>query len=63
MVLYWCGAYVDDIDEHTRKFYEAREALKVAEENAKKAREVYNDLTRGNMKRADGAQGFPTWIF
>ena len=63
VVLYWCGAYVDDIDEHTRKFYEAREALKVAEENAKKAREVYNDLTRGNMKRADGAQGFPTWIF
>lgn len=62
-VVYWCGAYVDDIDEHTRKFYEAREALKVAEENAKKAREVYNDLTRGNMKRADGAQGFPAWIF
>lgn len=62
-VVYWCGAYVDDIDEHTRNFYEAREALKVAEENAKKAREVYNDLTRGNMKRADGAQGFPAWIF
>lgn len=62
-VVYWCGAYVDDIDEHTRKFYEARESLKVAEENAKKAREVYNDLTRGNMKRADGAQGFPAWIF
>lgn len=63
VVLYWCGAYVDDIDEHTRKFYEAREALKVAEENAKKARAIYNDLTRGNMKRADGAQGFPAWIF
>lgn len=63
VVLYWCGAYVDDIDEHTRKFYEAREALKVAEENAKKAREVYNDLTRGNMKRADGSHGFPAWIF
>lgn len=63
VVLYWCGAYVDDVDEHTRKFYEAREALKVAEENAKKAREIYNDLTRGNMKRADGAQGFPAWIF
>lgn len=63
VVLYWCGAYVDDIDEHVRKFYEAREALKTAEENAKKAREVYNDLTRGNMKRADGAQGFPAWIF
>ena len=62
-VVYWCGAYVDDIDEHTRKFYEAREALKVAEENAKKARAIYNDLTRGNMKRADGAQGFPAWIF
>ncbi len=61
--LYWCGAYVDDIAEHIRKFYEAREALKVAEENAKKARAIYNDLTRGNMKRADGAQGFPTWIF
>lgn len=63
VVLYWCGAYVDDVAEHIRKFYEAREALKVAEENAKQAREVYNDLTRGNMKRADGAQGFPTWIF
>ena len=63
VVLCYCGAYVDDVDEHMRKFYEAREALKVAEENAKKAREVYNDLTRGNMKRADGAQGFPTWIF
>ena len=63
VVLYWCGAYVDDIDEHTRKFYEAREALKVAEENAKKAREVYNDLTRGNMKRATAGEGFPAWIF
>lgn len=63
VVLYWCEAYVDDIEEHLRKFYEAREALKVAEENAKKAREVYNDLTRGNMKRADGAQGFPALIF
>lgn len=63
VVLYWCGAYVDDVPEHIRKFYEAREALKVAEENAKKAREVYNDLTRGNMKRADRAQGFPAWIF
>lgn len=63
VVLYWCGAYVDDIGEHVRKFYEAREALKVAEENAKKAREVYNELTRGNMKRADRAQGFPAWIF
>lgn len=63
VALCYCGAYVDDIDEHTRKFYEAREALKVAEENAKKAREIYNDLTRGNMKRADGAQGFPAWIF
>lgn len=63
VVLYWCGAYVDDVAEHIRKFYEAREALKVAEENAKKAREVYNDLTRGNMKRADRAQGFPAWIF
>ena len=62
-VLYWCGSYVDDVAEHIRKFYEAREALKGAEENAKKAREVYNDLTRGNMKRADGAQGFPAWIF
>lgn len=63
VVLYWCGAYVDDIGEHIRKFYEAREALKVAEENAKKAREVYNDLTRGNMKRAGEAQGFPAWVF
>jgi hypothetical protein len=63
VVLYWCGDYVDDVAEHIRKFYEAREALKVAEENAKKAREVYNDLTRGNMKRADRAQGFPAWIF
>lgn len=63
VVLYWCGDYVDDVPEHIRKFYEAREALKVAEENAKKAREVYNDLTRGNMKRADRAQGFPAWIF
>lgn len=63
VVLCYCGAYVDDIDEHTRKFYEAREALKVAEENAKKAREVYNDLTRGNMKRATAGEGFPAWIF
>lgn len=63
VVLCYCGAYVDDIDEHTRKFYEAREALKVAEENAKKAREAYNDLTRGNMKRATAGEGFPAWIF
>jgi hypothetical protein len=63
VVLYWCGAYVDDIGEHLRKFYEAREALRVAEENAKQAREAYNELTRGNMTRADRAQGFPTWIF
>lgn len=63
VVLCWCGAYVDDIDEHARKFYEAREALKVAEENAKKARAIYNDLTRGNMKRATADEGFPAWIF
>lgn len=53
LTVYYCGEYVHDIGAHIKALKKAHaEAVKAAEK-AREAFAKYNDLTRGNMNRAN----------
>lgn len=62
MRVYYCGAYVDDVDAHAKALREAHAAAKAAEEAMKEAINTYNALTRGNIQRANTHEGIKNYI-
>lgn len=57
-----CGEYVENADEHVEKIRKAHAAARAAEKAFAEAVNVYNDLTRGKMERADNRNGVKHYI-
>lgn len=60
--VYYCAPYVDDINAHIKKLYKAHEAAAAAYEKAREAFAAYNELTRGNIERADIYHGIKKYL-
>lgn len=61
--LWYIGAYVDDVKKHAAAIIKAHAAAEKAEQEFKNACSAYNDLTRGNMQRANTRDGVKKWYF
>lgn len=57
------GEYVDDVKKHAAAIIKAHAAAAKAEQEFKNACSAYNDLTRGNMQRANTREGVQKWYF
>ena len=60
--VYYCGAYVDDVDAHITALKEAHAAAIAAEEALQEAVNKYNELTRGNIQHANSREGVKHYI-
>ena len=62
MRLWYCGAYVENIDEHITALHEAHAAAIAAQKALEEACSTYNKLTRGNMPHASSREGVKNYI-
>jgi hypothetical protein len=60
--VYYCGAYVDDVDAHITALKEAHTAARAAEEALQEAVSKYNDLTRGSIQHANSREGVKYYL-
>lgn len=62
MRVYYCGAYVDDVDAHIIALRTAHSAAIAAEEALKEAVNKYNELTRGSIQHASSREGVKHYL-
>lgn len=62
MRVYHCGTYIDDINSHVQALRKVHEEAKAAEAAFYDAVARYNELTRGNIQRADTREGVKNWL-
>lgn len=62
MRLWYCGEYVENIDEHVSAIRAAHAAAIAAEKALQDACAAYNKLTRGSMQHANAREGVKHYI-
>lgn len=60
--VYSCGTYVEDVNAHINALRKAHKAAQDAEKALENAVNVYNELTRGNIQRANTREGVKNWL-
>lgn len=62
MRVYCCGEYVENVNAHIKELKKAHAAAMEAEKALEKAIEKYNNLTRGNIQRANSREGVKHYL-
>lgn len=60
--VYYCGAYVEDVNAHLKALKKAHQKAKAAEKALEDAISEYNALTRGTIQRASKHEGVKNWM-